>query len=266
METIVFKCGGSILASLPDECYQILTTLHREGICQPIIVHGGGPIITALAEGLGVQTQFVNGLRVTTAEHLDVVEMGLSAKTNKQIVQKLWQEGGKAWGISGVDAQLLTSEQIDPQLGLVGKIVQVKTPIIESMLQQDYIPVISPVALSESLEKHNVNADEAAASIAKALQAKLCFLTDVDGVQTNDGIEHELNATVAQQLIDSEVIYGGMIPKVQSGLQALNHGVEQVCMLNGTQPESISAWLNGEQVGTVFVHKQKEGSVHATNS
>jgi acetylglutamate kinase len=252
---IVLKCGGSTMEQLPDTFFAAIAELQRKG--QPlVIVHGGGPAITSLLSSLQIPAQFVDGMRVTCGQTIRVVEMVLGGSINKQLVRRILQAGGKAWGVSGVDGGLLMASQTHRPLGLVGEIEHVETSIIQTMLREGYIPVIAPLAVSDDGKTcYNVNADVAAGAIAAALQAeKLLMITDVPGIlETNAQGEKtllaETNPAQIETMIAAGVIYGGMIPKVNAALDALNQGVKEVVICRG-DAEVLHGACAGKQVGT----------------
>jgi acetylglutamate kinase len=254
---IVIKCGGSVFENLPTSFYSNIVQLHQSGEWQPVIVHGGGPLISSLLKKLGIQTHFVNGLRVTTNEMLDVVEMVLSGSVNKRVVRQLFEVGGKALGLSGVDGEMLKAELIDEKLGFVGKVVSVNDELITSICEQGFIPVVSPLGIDEQGQRYNVNGDMAASAIAKALGAKLCLISDIPGIY----IEQNGQKNVLQQatkgeietLINDQVITGGMIPKVTSALDGLAHGIPEVAILNGLEENSLLQFCQGQEVGTKII-------------
>ncbi|MDC3424457.1 acetylglutamate kinase [Aquibacillus sp. 3ASR75-11] len=256
MNYMIIKCGGSVLDALPLSFYENIVDLHKAGNIVPIIVHGGGPIISSYLKKHGVKTSFVQGLRVTTDEVLDVVEMALSGSVNKKIVRKLNHVDGNAYGISGVDGGLLTATKItgEVDLGFVGEVTHVKRAIIDRIAEQGYIPVLSPLALDTSGQRYNINADMAASAIAQALGAKLCFISDIPGIYTMENGEKKvfrhLSEQKINQLINEQVIYGGMIPKVQSALKALSDQVPEVAIINGKEKGSIIQHASGKSVGT----------------
>lgn len=256
MNYLVIKCGGSVLENLPASFYKDLVNIHKGGKYKPVIVHGGGPSISTLLTKLGVEPIFKNGLRVTTEEVLHVVEMVLSGSVNKEIVTKLQEAGGNAYGISGIDGKLLEAKLIANQeeLGLVGEVVKVKTEMIEQIVDLGHIPVISPVSVTKDGQKLNVNGDVAASAVAKALGGKLLFISDIPGIFIErDGKRktiHELYETEVEELIENKVITGGMIPKVRAALDGLTHNVEQVVILNGMEENSLVSFLNGKRIGT----------------
>lgn len=266
MNYLVIKCGGSVLDKLPASFYKNIVNIHKEGIYKPVIVHGGGPSISTLLTKLGITPSFIQGIRVTTEEVLDVVEMVLSGQVNKQIVGKIQEVGGNAYGISGVDGMLLEAKQISgkKELGLVGEIVHVKNEMIEQIISLGQIPVISPVSMTKGGKKLNVNGDIAAAAIAKALKGKLLFMSDIPGIFVEkDGekkVIHELYEKEVEELIDKNVITGGMIPKVRAALDGVTNQVEEVVILNGMEENSLESFLNGKQTGTKILANKVMGN------
>lgn len=254
MKYIVIKCGGSVFEALPDSFYSNIVSLHQGGEWQPIIVHGGGPLISSLLKKLNIQTQFVNGLRVTTHEMLDVVEMVLSGSVNKQVVRKLMVTGGKAVGVSGIDGQLLEAKQIDQKLGFVGEVVSVNEALIHSICEAGFIPVISPLGIDRHGQRYNINGDMAASAIAKALGASLSLISDIPGIYTvQDGkkvILKQVTKLQIEEMIEQEIITDGMIPKVQSALDSLAHNVPEVVILNGLEENSLIHFCQGKEIGT----------------
>ena len=253
---VVIKCGGSIFDQLPASFYKNIVKLHQNGKWQPVLVHGGGPLITSLLKKLEVETTFVNGLRKTTEDVLDIVEMALTGSINKQLVRKLIKADGKAYGVSGVDGSLLTAAPAgDPeQLGFVGEVTKVNTTVIDKIVDQGYIPVISPLGMDSNGQRYNINADMAASAVAQALGAKLCFISDIPGIYVEENGEkvtlHEVSKHKIEQLIEDKVIQGGMIPKVRSSLKALADNVPEVSIVNGLEENSLIDFINGKQIGT----------------
>lgn len=256
MEYLVIKCGGSIVAELPDEFFQNILKIQKDKKVMPIIVHGGGPMISSQLKQMGVVTTFVDGLRVTTNEVLDVVEMVLSGSVNKQIVRKMMQQNAQAIGMSGVDGNLLQAIPVkqSSNIGYVGDIARVNTKLLTNMISQGYIPVISPIAIGADSQRYNINADTAAAAIASALQAPLCFISDIPGIYVEENGKkrtlHHTDKAEIEALIETKIIQGGMIPKVQAALQALMHQVPEVAIVNGTDPKSLLDFVGGKSVGT----------------
>ena len=233
---------------------------------RPVVVHGGGKAITAWLERLDLPARFVDGLRVTDAATLAVVEMVLAGQVNKALVTGLNQAAGRplAVGLSGCDGGLLTARPKRPggrDLGFVGEIVAVNTGFLEQLLEAGFVPVIAPLAVGEGGQRYNVNADDAAAAVAGALGAeKLVFLTDVPGVMADldgDGQAETLStldAATAQALIARGEIRGGMVPKVQAGLRALAAGAGSVHIIDGRRPHALLVELfTSEGVGTMVV-------------
>lgn len=259
MKYIVIKCGGSVLENLPNSFYKDIVSLHNSGEWIPVIVHGGGPLITELLTKLNVETTFVDGLRVTNQQVLDVVEMVLSGSVNKQVVRKIIASGGSACGISGVDGSLLKAKpaQNAKNLGYVGEVVEVDGELIKGIITQGYIPVISPVGIDETGQRFNINGDVAASAIAKALEANLCFISDIPGILVEkDGVKTKLSKasrTEVEELINNGTIYGGMIPKVKAAIDGLVHRIPEVGIVNGFEEKSLLDYTNGKEVGTKIV-------------
>ena len=254
-QAIVIKCGGSTMEQLPDAFFQAIARLQADGK-QLVIVHGGGPAINAMLDCRNIAPRFVDGLRVTCEDTLGVVEMVLCGTINKTLVRRLTQAGAKAWGVSGMDGQMLIAEKTSKPLGWVGEIRKVQTAIPRIVLSQGYVPVIAPLSVSaDGAEHYNVNADAAAGAVAAALGAeKLVMVTDVPGIMRPqpDGSKTVVTLTNPQEIaemIAAEVITGGMIPKVQAALDALAQGVEKVVICRGTA-EDLLAVCAGNEVGT----------------
>lgn len=252
MDTIVIKCGGSILSKLSDSFFTSIKELKNNGY-KVVIVHGGGPEIGQMLASLSIESEFVNGLRKTTPEVLDVAEMKLSGTVNKKLVTLLVKTGIQAVGLSGCDASLLQVKPIDLEsLGYVGEVTKVNTQFLQQMLELDYVPVISPIGIDENFSKFNINADTAAASVAIELEAKhLLFVTDVDGIMKNGEVLPALSTTTVRDLIEEGTIYGGMIPKVKAALAALETGsLHEITIINGK--DSLVA-MDGSLKGTKIV-------------
>jgi len=259
MKYIVIKCGGSVLDNLPRSFYEDVVKMHQAGEWTPIIVHGGGPLITSLLKNLNVETTFVNGLRVTNHEVLDVVEMVLSGSVNKQVVRNIVEVGGDALGVSGVDGSLLKARPTsDSQnLGFVGDVFEVNHNVIDVIVKQGYIPVISPIGIDASGQRYNINGDIAASAIAKALGANLCFISDIPGILIEkNGMKTKLDRaskSIIEKLIDNKTIYGGMLPKVKAAIDGLVHNIPEVGIINGFDKNSLIDYLEGKKVGTKIV-------------
>lgn len=262
MEVFVMKVGGSILAELPKAFYDMIVQLKKTGRMHPVIVHGGGPEINQALAKMDVQTKFIDGLRVTTKEVLEVAESVMSGKVNKEIVTKLHQSGGSGIGLSGVDGGLLKVRPADTsgKLGYVGSVYEVETSWLKLIIENGGIPVISPIGIHESGTHYNVNGDVAAAAVAEALQAKFALISDIPGVLeevNGKTICHSsLTESEIEEKIDSGIIYGGMIPKVRSAIKALTGGVKESVILNGLSPEDLRAYSEGKKAGTKVVLKE----------
>ena len=263
MDILIMKIGGSIQDKLPESFYQMIAQLQQTKKCYPVIVHGGGPMINELLEKLTIPTKFVNGLRVTTKEVLTVVEMVLSGSINNEIVTHCQIQQLQAIGMSGIDHGLLKVKPIQTteEIGFVGEVTEVNTAFLINLMENNIIPVISPIGMDETGQHYNINGDMAAAAIAKALGGKLAFISNVPGVmeQKKDylKIHSSLTKGEAEQLIKEEIITDGMIPKVRSAIGSLSVHMKQAVILNGLKPEDIASYLKGNEVGTRFVYKEE---------
>lgn len=238
---VVVKFGGHAMGD--DEAMQIFArdiVLMRQVGVNPVIVHGGGPMINQMLEKLQIESHFVNGKRVTDEATVEVVEMVLSGRVNKRIVQAINDEGGKGVGLSGKDARLMICEMENAELGLVGTPVEIDTTILHAMFAADIIPVIAPLGMGRNGETFNINGDTAAGAIAGALKAdRLLLLTDVAGVKNTEGeVVTELRSAQIRQMTEDGVIAGGMIPKTQTALDAIERGVRAVVILDGRAPNA----------------------------
>ncbi|MDL1893377.1 acetylglutamate kinase [Sphingobacteriales bacterium CHB3] len=257
--TFVIKYGGAAMEDeqLKQMVAQDVTLLRKIGI-DIVVVHGGGKEITFLASRLNLETQFVNGQRYTDASTRDVVQMVLAGLINKDIVRRINLHNGNAIGLSGIDAKLLMVKRYDREdLGFVGEITTVNASFIRSMLRDGCLPVIAPLGVDGEGTVYNINADIAAGEIAKALVAtKLIYMTDVEGIQVGTDLLKCLTESDAQNLIEKNVISGGMIPKVDSALDALKSGVGKVHIINGKTPHALLLEIfTTEGVGTEIVHQ-----------
>ena len=239
---VVIKLGGHAMGS--DEGMELfardIVLLRQVGV-NPVIVHGGGPMINDMLKRLDIQSEFVNGKRVTDAATMEVVEMVLSGRVNKRIVQAINAQGGRAVGLSGKDAGLMTCTPTDPALGLVGTPSKMDPTILHTLVQSGVIPVIAPLGGGENGETFNVNGDTAAGAIAGALKAdRLLLLTDVQGVKGADGsVITDLTVSQIKELTADGTIAGGMIPKTETALEAMEAGVRAVVILDGRVPHSV---------------------------
>ncbi len=243
----VIKYGG---AAMVDDAFaqmvmQDVVLMHCVGI-RPVIVHGGGPEVSEAMKRLGKQPTFVQGLRVTDAETMEIVEMVLTGKTNRRLVAAIHQQGGCAVGVSGKDGNLLVARKLasEPDLGFVGEVEQVNPSVLHALLQAGYIPVVSPVGIGRDGASYNLNADHVAGVLAAALNAtKLLLLTDVPGVLADpekpDSLLSELSREQVQRMLEAGRISGGMIPKLQACLTALEGGVPRAHILDGRIPHAL---------------------------
>ena len=250
---IVVKIGGNALGP-EDTTFDDLVAVQREGIA-PLVVHGGGPLITQWLDRLGIESTFARGLRVTDEKALDVIIAVLSGLVNKRIVAAIGAAGGRAVGLSGADGPSIFAEVRDAELGRVGEVSGVRPDLINGLMSHDFIPVFSPVSVDAADEGKllNVNADSVAGALAGALGAeRVIFLTDVPGVLDADGaVISELTASQAQSLIADGVITGGMIPKVTACLNALAHaGAAHI--IDGRAPGALRRAL-ADEAGTRII-------------
>jgi len=238
---VVIKLGGHAMTSdeAMDSFARDVVLMRQVGI-NPVIVHGGGPMINALLDKLEIKSDFVNGKRVTDAATMEVVEMVLSGTVNKRIVQAINKQGGRAVGLSGKDANLVVCDPADPELGLVGNPSEINPEVIRTLFENDLIPVIAPLGAGRNSETFNINGDTVAGAIAGALSAdRLLLLTDVSGVKNADGdVLTEMNSDQIREMTASGVIAGGMIPKTETALAALEEGVKAVVILDGRAPNA----------------------------
>ena len=267
---VVIKYGGSAMASekLKDDIMKDIVLMKFVGM-KPVVVHGGGPAISDLLKRVGKESSFVNGLRVTDEETMEIVQMVLAGKINKEIVTLLNKQGIKAVGLCGKDAGLI---KVDRQLaevrdgtgnrwvdiGLVGQVREIDSEILDVLTDSGFIPVIAPVGVGPAGQSYNVNADFAAGAIAGALMAdKLVLMTDVEGIMDFRSGKGKLISTISREkavrLMEEGVITGGMIPKVQCCLEALDKGVERVHIINGTVAHSLLLEIFTESgIGTMI--------------
>jgi acetylglutamate kinase len=257
---IVIKYGGSamIKEDLKVSFAKDVVLLKHLGM-HPVIVHGGGKRISELMEKLGKKPQFVEGHRVTDSETVEIVEMVLSGVVNKEIVTNIIKNGGKAVGISGKDNFTVKAKKKlykDIDIGFVGQVEKINNELIVSLIQNGYIPVISPLGVDDDGNSYNINADDVVAEIAVSLKAeKLIYLTDVDGIYRDINDKNSLISSITvkelQNLIDSGIATGGMIPKLTSIIRAIERGVNKVHIINGTIPHSLLIELfTDEGIGT----------------
>jgi acetylglutamate kinase len=248
-KTIVIKYGGNAMFNdeVTQTIMQDITLLKYVGV-NPIVVHGGGPEITKMLTALGIKSKFHNGLRITDEKAIEIVEMVLTGKINKDIVSRLNCIGGKAIGLSGKDGKLIEVEKKAPvngvDLGYVGEITKINTKVLEILTQDEYIPVVAPIGIGPDGHSYNINADTVAGEIAAALKAeKLMFLTDIDGIRRipddPNSIISVISVDEVHKLIKEGIISGGMIPKVQGCIRGIEQGVNRTHIINGTIPHPI---------------------------
>ncbi len=258
--TVVIKLGGHAMGS--DEAMRGFArdvVLMRQVGLNPVVVHGGGPMINEMLDKLDIQSDFVNGKRVTDQATMDVVEMVLSGQVNNRLVQAICKEGGKAVGLSGKDANLIICKQTHPDLGFVGTPTTVDPTILRDLHAADAIPVIAPLGMGREGETFNINGDTAAGAIASALKAdRLLLLTDVEGVKDKTGeVLTEIDPKTIPDLIADGTIAGGMIPKTETALAAMNEGVRAVVILDGRAPNACLLELFTDHGAGSLIRRQK---------
>ncbi|MFP4044186.1 MAG: acetylglutamate kinase [Rhodosalinus sp.] len=253
---VVIKLGGHAMGddTAMEEFARDVVLMRMVGV-NPVVVHGGGPMINAMLDKLGVTSDFVGGRRVTDAATIEVVEMVLSGRVNKRIVQAIGAQGGKAVGLSGKDAGLMICNRTDPALGFVGTPSEVNAGFLRDLFDKGIVPVIAPIGMGRAGETFNVNGDTAAGAIAAALRAdRLLLLTDVAGVKNAAGdVQEELSAETIREMTEAGVIAGGMIPKTETALAAIEGGVRGVVILDGRAPNACLLELYTEHgAGTLI--------------
>ena len=257
---VVIKYGGNAMINeqLKQQVMEDITLLWLIGV-KVVLVHGGGPEISETMKRLGKQAQFVNGLRVTDKETVDIVQMVLAGKVNKTLVNLLQMKGGHAVGVSGIDGGIIEAAMKDEALGYVGKITRIRPQPITDLLEKNYIPVVSTVASDRQGNTYNINGDTAAAFIAGALNAeRLIMMTDIAGILRDKDdpstLIPALTVSEARKLFDEGVISGGMIPKVDCCIEAIEKGVRHVVIMDGRVPHSIlMELLTDEGAGTMVM-------------
>lgn len=250
-KTMVVKYGGNAMINdaLKEHVMEDITLLKYIGI-NPVVVHGGGPDISSALNSFGIESQFINGLRVTDEETMQVAQMVLIGKTNKEIVSLLGTKGGNAIGISGIDGGLIQCKKcyttVDGEktdIGFVGDIVSVNGKVLSDLTHQGYIPVVAPIGVDKEGNSYNINADTVAGAVAEALEAeKLMLLTDIEGIKESvDSPEaiSKLNRREIFRMIEEKKIVGGMIPKVKGAMQAIEAGVTSVHIIDGRIPHCL---------------------------
>ncbi len=256
-EKIVIKCGGRVLLEpdLFNNFINDVVILKKLGLT-PIIVHGGGPRIKKKLDELNIETKFIMGLRVTDEKVIKIVE-NVMLEFNKEIVNALEKKSCKSKSITIKKNNIIYVEQENKELGYVGKPKRVDSKLLKEIIKEDFVPVIVPMGLDEKGISYNINADTAAGAIARSVKSRrLMLLTDIDGVlDNNDKLISEINTIEAKELIDNEVIHGGMIPKVKTCIDAINHGVRAVAILDGRKPHSILFELFSDKGAGTLIRK-----------
>ena len=261
---VVVKYGGNAMINdnLKEQVMEDIVLLHLIGV-KIVLVHGGGPEISEMMAKLGKKPEFVDGLRVTDKETVDIVQMVLAGKINKSLVNFLEVKGGKAMGISGIDGRLIQAVPKNEKLGYVGNITKINIKPVNDLLENGYIPVISTVACDENGNTYNINGDTAAAQIAGALNAeRLIMMTDIAGILKDKDdpstLIPEVSIEQAESLKTDGIVSGGMIPKVDCCIEAIKHGVKNVIIMDGRVPHSIlMEILTDEGAGTMVKGKQQ---------
>lgn len=258
-QRFVMKCGGSTLAALPASFFDDLRGLQERNV-KPVIVHGGGPAISETLTKFGIESEFVNGLRKTSEDVLDVVEMVLAGRINKEIVRKIQQSGAKSIGLSGVDGKLIVAKPVAnaAEIGFVGDVTDVNAEVIEGIMGMGYIPVIAPIGIDEQGQRYNINADTAAGAVASHLGVeRMIVVTDVPGIlKTVNGVKQVLPTVTVEEIeamIASCEIYGGMIPKVRAAIQCIQGKVREVIIVNGDEAGVLSKAVLEGGIGTRIV-------------
>ena len=259
-KTVVIKYGGNAMINeeLKQQVMEDIALLWLIGV-KVVLVHGGGPEISQTMKRLGKEAVFIDGLRVTDKETVDIVQMVLSGKINKTLVNLIQMKGGHAVGLSGIDGGILEAKVKDERLGFVGEITKVRPQPIQDLLEKNYIPVVSTVASDRLGNTYNINGDTAAAYLAGALGAeRLIMMTDIAGILMDKDDPSTLIPSItvseAKQLYDNGIISGGMIPKVDCCIEALEHGVNNVVIMDGRIPHSIlMELLTDEGAGTMVM-------------
>ncbi len=263
-KVIVVKYGGNAMINeeLKQQVMEDIVLLHLIGV-KVVLVHGGGPEISELMAKLGKKPEFVDGLRVTDKETVDIVQMVLAGKVNKTLVNLLEMKGGNAMGISGMDGRLIEAEVKNEKLGFVGNIKRVNIEPVVDLLEKGYIPVVSTVGCDREGNTYNINGDTAAAYIAGAVEAeRLIMMTDIAGILTDKDdpttLIPEITVSEAKGLYDKGIISGGMIPKVNCCIEAIERGVQNVIIMDGCVPHSIlMELLTNEGAGTMVTRDKQ---------
>ena len=256
-EKIVIKCGGKVLLdqSLLNNLIEDVVILKKLGLT-PILVHGGGLGIKKKLDEQNIKSKFIMGLRVTDKKMINIVE-NVMTEFNKEIVEALEKKSCKAKSITIKENNIIYVEQENEKLGFVGKPKRIDAKLLKEVIKNDFIPVVTPMGLDEKGNSYNINADTAAGAIARSIKSRrLMLLTDIDGVlDNNDKLISEINTMEANELINNEVIHGGMIPKVKTCIDAINNGVRAVVIIDGRKPHSILFELFSDKGAGTLIRK-----------
>lgn len=260
--TVVVKYGGNAMISetLKEQVMEDIVLLTMVGV-RTVLVHGGGPELSEMMQRLGKKPVFIDGLRVTDKETIDIAQMVLAGRINKSLVNLLQEKGGMAVGLSGMDARLIEAKIRDEKYGYVGDVTNVNTKLIDDLLDNGYIPVISTLGCDEEGNTYNINGDTAAGRIAQAMKAdRLIMMTDIKGVMHDpsdpDTLVSELDVVTAEKMMENGEIYGGMIPKIRCCIDAVNNGVSGVTILDGTISHAVLIEiLTDEGAGTMVYRR-----------
>lgn len=260
--TVVVKYGGNAMISetLKEQVMEDIVLLTMVGV-RTVLVHGGGPELSEMMQRLGKKPVFIDGLRVTDKETIDIAQMVLAGRINKSLVNLLQEKGGMAVGLSGMDARLIEAKIRDEKYGYVGDVTNVNTKLIDDLLDNGYIPVISTLGCDEEGNTYNINGDTAAGRIAQAMKAdRLIMMTDIRGVMHDpsdpDTLVSELDVVTAEKMMENGEIYGGMIPKIRCCIDAVSNGVSGVTILDGTISHAVLIEiLTDEGAGTMVYRR-----------
>lgn len=258
-KTVVVKYGGNAMTSedLKEQVMEDIVLLTMVGV-RIVLVHGGGPELSGLMQRLGKKPEFIDGLRVTDKETIDIAQMVLAGKINKSLVNLLQMKGGLAIGLSGMDGRLIEAKIRDPKYGYVGDVTKVNADVITTLLDSGYIPVISTLGCDTEGNTYNINGDTGAGKIASAIGAeRLIMMTDIEGIMHDrdnpDSLIPQLTIAEAEKLIEDRIISGGMIPKVRCCVDALNEGVKAAVIIDGRVPHAtLMEILTDEGAGTMI--------------
>ena len=271
-KVMVVKYGGNALAGASEndamsQFAKDIVLMHAVGI-KPIVVHGGGPQISDMMKRLGKETEFRNGLRVTDAETVAIAQMVLGGQVNPQLVAAINVHGALAVGLSGADASLVKAQPLDPELGFVGEVTEVNAEILKALLDDNLIPVLATIGVDDSGQAYNINADTVAGAVAEAVGAeKIIYLTDIEGLRSKvddaSSLIRQITSSELAALVTDGTIAGGMIPKVQSCIDAVNSGVARAHILDGRIPHVLLLELFTDAGVGTMITKEKVSNVGA---